>query len=69
MINACFFILGLILGLGIYILLCKVFTRVDGTFIIDDSDPETTRWTLQMKTDPDNIAKKKLVKMDIKRLE
>lgn len=65
MINACFFILGLILGSGCYILLSHVFSRVDGVFIVDDGDPETTRWTLEMKTDPYKIAEKKMVKMKV----
>lgn len=66
MTNAIFFILGLVLGLGICILLLRVFIRVDGTFVIDDSDPNTTRWTLQMNTDPDYISKKKIIHMRVK---
>lgn len=69
MINACFFILGLILGSGCYILLSKVFTRVDGVFIVDDGDSETTRWTLEMKTDPYKIAEKKIVHMKVQKVE
>jgi hypothetical protein len=62
MINACFFILGLILGSGCYILLSRVFARVDGAFIVDDSeDSETTRWTLEVKGDPYSIKDKKMV--------
>lgn len=64
MIYAIFFILGLVLGLGMHILL-RVFIGVDGVFIIDDGDPTTTRWTLQMKTDPREISKKKYVKMKV----
>lgn len=69
MTNALFFILGLILGLGVSILLSGVFTRVDGTFIINDSDLNTTRWTLQMNTDPKNVAIKKMVKMKVRKEE
>jgi len=61
MINACFFILGLILGSGCYILLSRVFARVDGAFIVNDEDAETTRWTLEIKGDPYNIKDKKMV--------
>jgi hypothetical protein len=61
MINAIFFIFGLVLGASAYILLSKVFTRVDGRFIVDDNDPETTRWTLEMNGDPNDIPKKKRV--------
>lgn len=66
MTNACFFILGLIFGLGMYILLLKAFRRVDGTLIVNDEDPETTRWTLQMNIDPREIPKKKIIFMDVK---
>ena len=70
MISILFFILGLIFGLGVFILLFMVFIRVDGTFIIDDSDPTTTRWTLNMNTDPKNISDKKMVHMRvIKKME
>lgn len=65
MIYGCFFILGLVLGLGIHILL-RVFIGVDGVFIIDDGDSETTRWTLQMKTNPTEISHKKNVYMTVK---
>ena len=64
MIYGCFFILGLVLGLGMHILL-RVFIGIDGVFIIDDGDPETTRWTLQMKTNPEEISKKKYVHMKV----
>lgn len=64
MTYAVFFIFGLVLGLGIHILL-RVFTPVDGIFIVDDGDPETTRWTLQMRTDPHKIKEKKHIVMKI----
>lgn len=61
MINAIFFLIGLLFGVAIYILLSKVFTRVDGRFIVNDDDPETTRWTLEMSGDPLDIPNKKRV--------
>lgn len=64
MIYAIFFISGLVLGLGMHILL-RVFTPVDGVFVIDDGDPETTRWTLQMRSDPHKISEKKYVIMKV----
>lgn len=64
MIYAVLFISGLVLGLGMHILL-RVFIGVDGVFIIDDGDPTTTRWTLQMRTDPNELSKKKYIKMKI----
>ena len=65
MTEAFFFCLGLIFGLGVFILLSVVFTRVDGTFIIDDRDPLTTRWTLSMETDPKDIKRRKWVRMNV----
>lgn len=71
MINASFFILGLILGLGIHILLFKVFQRVDGVFIVDDRDSETTQWTLRMNSeDPTKMIKnKKMIHMKVEELK
>lgn len=65
MTNALFFILGLILGLGMCILLLLVFRRVDGVLIVDDGDSETTRWTLQVNTDPIEVPKKKKIVLKI----
>lgn len=65
MTNVYFFMFGLILGLGIYILLSKVFRRVDGFFIVNDNDSEMTRWTLQMKTNPYQISEKKMVHLKV----
>lgn len=71
MTNASFFILGLILGLGIHILLFKVFQRVDGVFIVDDRDSETTQWTLRMNSeDPTKMIKnKKIIHMKVEELK
>jgi len=71
MTNASFFILGLILGLGIHILLFKAFQRVDGVFIVDDRDSETTQWTLRMNSeDPTKMIKnKKMIHMKVKELK
>lgn len=71
MANASFFILGLILGLGIHILLFKVFQRVDGVFIVDDRDSETTQWTLRMNSeDPTKMIKnKKMIHMKVEELK
>lgn len=71
MVNASFFILGLILGLGIHILLFKVFQRVDGVFIVDDRDSEITQWTLRMNSeDPTKMIKnKKMIHMKVEELK
>ena len=69
MTNAIFFLIGLLIGAGMYILLFKVFTRVDGSFIINDDDPETTRWTLKVEGDPRDIPKKKRVVFKVEKEE
>lgn len=61
MTNAMFFLFGLLIGVAAYILLSRVFSRVDGKFIVNDMDPTTTRWTLEMSGDPLDIPKKKRV--------
>ena len=38
---------------------------VDGMFIIDDTDPDTTRWTLEMKIPPEELVKKKRVSLGV----
>ncbi len=69
MTNAIFFLIGLLIGAGMYILLSKVFTRVDGKFIVNDMDPTTTRWTLEMRTDIDDLPKKKRVVFKVEKEE
>ena len=69
MTNAIFFLIGLLLGVAMYILLSKVFTRVDGKFIVNDMDPTTTRWTLEMRMDIDELPKKKLVIFKVEKEE
>ena len=69
MTNAIFFIFGLVLGASVYILLSKVFTRVDGKFIVNDMDPETTRWTLEMSGDLKDIPNKKKLTFRVEKEE
>lgn len=42
--------------------------KVDGMFVIDDSDDETTRWILDIKVDPKTIPNKKEVRLKVRKM-
>lgn len=42
----------------------RISAKVDGLFIVDDTG-ETTRWILDVKTDPDKIQNKKEVRLKV----
>lgn len=42
--------------------------KVDGMFIVDDSDDETTRWILDVKVDPKTIPNKKEVRLKVRKM-
>lgn len=42
--------------------------KVDGMFIVDDSDDETTRWILDVKIDPKTIPNKKEVRLKVRKM-
>ena len=39
--------------------------RYDGILLVDDNDEHKTNWTLQVKTDPENIPKKKSIRLQV----
>lgn len=39
--------------------------KLDGLFILDESDPSITRWILDVKMDPDKIKNKKDIRLKI----
>lgn len=41
----------------------------DGLFILDDSDPNVTRWILDMKMDPEEIKNKKEIHLKVCKME
>lgn len=43
--------------------------EVDGLFILDDSDPKTTRWILDVKMDPDEIKNKKEIRLKVCKMD
>lgn len=42
--------------------------KVDGMFIVDDSDDKTTRWVLDVKVDPKTIPNKKEVRLKVRKM-
>lgn len=42
--------------------------KVDGMFIVDDSDDKTTRWILDVAVDPKNIPNKKDVRLKVRKM-
>lgn len=42
--------------------------KVDGMFIVDDSDEKTTRWILDVTVDPKNIQNKKDVRLKVRKM-
>lgn len=58
----------------VYILLCFLLgfllgrlngSRSDGVIVVDDSDEETTHWTLQYNKDPNDLPKKKSIRLRV----
>ena len=41
--------------------------KVDGMFIVDDTNDETTRWILDVKVDPETIPNKKEVRFKVQK--
>lgn len=48
-----------IIGAAIGFFISKLTRKVDGLFIVDDSDFSTTRWKIDVHTDPSKIPEKK----------
>ncbi len=61
-------IIAVIGGLFVGFLIGRASKKFDGIFVVDDSDYETTRWTLDMKTDPESIPNKKEIRLKVKKM-
>lgn len=62
---ACY-VIGMVVGYVVRSLLPK---KNDGLFILDDSDPKTTRWILDVKMDPDEIKNKKEIRLKVCKMD
>ena len=58
----------LFIGIGIGVVLGWFLSRgvkKDGVIIIDDSDKNTTKWYLNVKTDPEKIPEKRTLRLQV----
>lgn len=69
-------IIMFIVGFGIAFFINFIITsfshskqKYDGLFILDDSDPNITRWILDVKMDPDEIKNKKEIHLKVCKME
>lgn len=63
MLYFCVGLVGLVIGL---LLGCFFRGSTDGELVVNDEDPETTKWTLHVSKDLDKISKKKYLHLKIK---
>lgn len=56
---------------GTYNLMFKKYKnkRIHGLFILDDSDPNTTRWIIDMKMDPEEIKNMKEIRLKVCKMD
>lgn len=62
------FISAVLIGFAIGMFVGRKSAKVDGLFIIDDSDTETTRWILDVREKPEKIAEKKEIRLQVKKV-
>lgn len=58
------FALGAWFGFVVHWVITRYFCY-DGILLVDDNDEHKTNWTLQVKTDPENIPKKKSIRLQV----
>lgn len=64
-------LLYILVGVGalcVGVFIGRITTNVDGMFIVDDTDNETTRWILDVKIDPKTIPNKKEVRLKVQKM-
>lgn len=66
--NIAMFVLigGFLFGVGFVI--GRIGRKTDGMFIVDDNDTETTRWILDVKTDPKTIPNRKEIRLKVRKM-
>lgn len=60
------YMIGMVVG---YVVRTLLPNKNNGLFILDDSDPETTRWILDMRMDPDEIKNKKEIRLKVCKMD
>lgn len=63
------FICSIIGGLLIGMFIGNRIKKVDGLFILDDSNKEKIRWILDMKIDPEEIPSKKEIRLKVCKMD
>jgi hypothetical protein len=61
------FVVGLIVGIVIGLFLSMI--RSDGEIVIDDSDEMTTRWVLDVNTEPERVKEKRSIRLKVRELK
>lgn len=56
-------------GLCIGIFIGRVTVKVNGRFIVDESDENITRWTIDVDFDPKELPDKKEVRLKVCKME
>ena len=61
------FLIWVGIGLSFWCLVAGLISHFhyDGILLVDDTDEQKTNWTLQVKTDPENIPKKKSIRLQV----
>lgn len=58
-----YFFVGLLIGL--FLSIGILHFRSDGTLLVNDGDERKTLWTLQVKTDPEEVQKKRSIHLRV----
>lgn len=67
--NTLFWVIFIIAAFFAGVIVGRSMIKIDGLFIVDDSDYETTRWTLDVWVDPKTIPNKKNVRLKVKKMD
>ena len=62
------YILVVLGALCVGVFIGRTTLKVDGMFIVDDSNDETTRWILDVNFDPKDIPNKKEVRLKVRKM-
>lgn len=65
MIGIIYILVAFALGWAAHAVLNRACLKADGVIIVDDTDTEKTKWILDVKTDPDDIPKKKHIHLQV----
>lgn len=65
-------LLCVLIGIGMFcigLFVGRKTTKIDGMFLINDSDDENTRWILDVKIDPETIPNKKEIRLKVRKID